>query len=106
MKRLVGFTGAVLMICLAVGVFFAPPSSAESTIATKSEIVATSAAEVFIIKVEDNRIVVYKKGGSEPYLVTDTSVSSLPKGDVVYLENGIEIEGKDALRKALQDYCS
>lgn len=106
MKRLVSITGTILIICLFVGVFFAPSGEAHSTSAVQSEPVSTVNEEIYIIKAEDNHIVVYKKGESEPYLNTDTLIDSLPKGDTVYLEKGIEVEGRNNLRKALEDYCS
>lgn len=94
------------MICLMVSVFFAPPGEAHSTNAVQSETVSNETKEIFIIKASGNHIVVYKKGESKPYLNTDTLIDSLPKGDIVYLEKGIEVEGRNNLRKALEDYCS
>jgi hypothetical protein len=32
--------------------------------------------------------------------------SNLPKSDVMQLEKGVEIIGKEALRRAVEDYCS
>lgn len=107
LKRLVGITGAIVMICLMINVFFAPVSSAENTSSqSMASIEQTDAEEVFIIKAENNRIVVYKKGEDKPYMLTDTPANNLPKGDIVYLEKGIEIIGREKLRKALEDFCS
>lgn len=106
MKRLVSITGSILIICLMVSVFLAPSGEAHSANTVQSETVSTNTEEIFIIKAADNHIVVYKKGESEPYLNTDTLIDSLPKGDIVYLEKGIEVKGRNNLRKALEDYCS
>lgn len=103
MKKLVGITGIILLICLMLSTFFVPVSSAQSVKTANNE---QSIAEVYILKAENNRVVVYKKGESTPYIQTDTRCDMLPKGDVVYLEKGIELEGREALRKALEDYCS
>ncbi len=105
MKRLVGITGVILIVCLFASTFFAPVSLAESTETLQTQC-STQAEDVFVIKAENNRIVVYKKGGNEPYLTTDSPCDNLPRADIVYLENGIEVVGRENLRKALQDYCS
>lgn len=89
-----------------ISVFLAPSGEAHSANTIQSETVSTNTEEIFIIKATDNHIAVYKKGESEPYLNTDTLIDSLPKGDIVYLEKGIEVEGRNNLRKALEDYCS
>lgn len=62
--------------------------------------------DVFILKTNNNKIVVYKKGESSPYMTTDTLVCNLPKGDIMLLEKGIEIVGGKNLKKSLEDYCS
>ncbi len=105
MKRLVTITGAILMVCLVLSSFFVPVSSAQNTTTVQTAAEAPE-KEIFIVKAEDNRIVVYKKGEDTPYIQTDTRCDLLPKGDVVYLEKGIELEGRESLRKALEDYCS
>ncbi len=105
MKRLVGITGIILMVCLFTGMMFAPenPQSANNTQVVKNVSVQE---EVFIMKAENNRLVVYRKGETAPYMITDTFVGSLPKGDILILEHGIEIEGEKSLKKYLEDYCS
>ena len=98
MKRLVCITGIILISCLFTGMLFAPSSSAE--------IQNTVESSTVVLKSENNRIVVYKKGENSPYITTDTLTDSLPKGDVMRLKEGIEVKGKAQLRKSLEDYCS
>ena len=62
--------------------------------------------EEYILKSENNRLVVYKKGENTPYKVTDTVTDRLPHSDILRLEKGITVTGTVNLRKALEDYCS
>lgn len=103
MKKLVAITGTVLIACLTVSTFFAPQSSAAAPAAEAQSEVRD---EIYVIKELDNRVVVYRKGESAPFMRTDTLCDSLPKGDAVYLEKGIEVSGRENLRRALEDYCS
>lgn len=106
MKRLVCITGIILISCLFTGMLFAPSSSAEIQNTVESSTVSGVQDEIFVLKSENNRIVVYKKGENSPYITTDTLTDSLPKGDVMRLKEGIEVKGKAQLRKSLEDYCS
>ncbi len=105
MKRLVGITGIILMICLFTSTMFAPQAAQNTEIKQVTKSVNVQ-EEVFVLKSEDNCLVVYKKGETVPYMITDTSVNNLPKGDIMLLERGIEIEGEKNLKKSLEDYCS
>jgi hypothetical protein len=108
MKRIVLITGAILISCLFVSVY-ATPSAVAQTSQTVDEYDAVNQAEqdvVYILKAESGKLVVYVKGESSPCLETNTYVSNLPKSDILRLEKGIEISGKENLRKSLEDYCS
>ena len=102
MKKLVGITGIILICCVCIGAIYTPSQAVNTEIQT----VATESDEIYILKAEDNKIVVYKKGEEKPYIVTDTYINSLPKGDILRLNEGIEILGEKNLQKSLQDYCS
>ena len=105
MKRLVCITGVILIGCVCITVM----SSPSKAVNTGVEAVATAPDEQitsYIIKAENNKIVVYKKGEKTPYIVTETYVDSLPKNDILLLNEGIEIQGKKNLQKSLQDFCS
>ncbi|MEE1318534.1 MAG: hypothetical protein UHD05_03405 [Ruminococcus sp.] len=105
MKKLVAITGIMLMLCLFTGVAFSPATSAQ-TESVQATVNNNEQNMTFVLKAENNRITVYKKGESTPYMTTDTPVDSLPKGDIMLLELGIEIEGEKNLKKSLEDYCS
>ena len=105
MKRLICITGVILIGCVCIGTVFSPQATAE--IRTQSAAQQTTVySQVFVIKSENNRVVVYKKGENTPFITTDTLTSSLPKADITALEKGIQIEGEAKLKKSLEDYCS
>ncbi len=112
MKKLVAITGIILLGCLFVSAAAAPQATAEMA---QSSIVynekgtidnSETAKEVYILKAENGKLVVYIKGESVPYFVTDTTITSLPRGDILRLEKGIEISGYENLKKSIEDYCS
>ncbi len=105
MKKLVLITGIILMACLFTSVYAAPSASVKASVTTNTED-KSETVDIYIMKAENNRIVVYKKGEQVPYIETETLVSSLPKGDIMLLEKGIEIEGEKNLQKSLEDFCS
>lgn len=112
MKRLVLITGVILMGCLFTGAFFSPESeiNTQNTIASENTTIEKKNEqhinEEYILKSENNRLVVYKKGENTPYKVTDTVTDRLPHSDILRLEKGITVTGTVNLRKALEDYCS
>ena len=104
MKKLICITGIILIGCVCISTIYAPSTMAETY--TEQTQHNTALNDVFIIKSENNRIVVYKKGESTPYITTDTLTSGLPKGDILQLQEGIEVKGEAKLKKSLEDYCS
>lgn len=107
LKKLVCITGVLLFGCLFLSAFAGSPMQAQTTMPVAwTEPSLTEKAEIFILKSEKNHLVVYKKGESSPYISTDTLVSALPQSDIMQLEKGIEINGREQLRKAMEDYCS
>lgn len=93
------------MLCLFTGAYFAPARTAD-VLNTQNVTQVDCKEDVFVLKSENNRLVVRKNGEKLPYMTTDTIVSSLPKGDIMLLEKGIEVRGEENLRKYLEDYCS
>ncbi|WP_294909212.1 hypothetical protein [uncultured Ruminococcus sp.] len=105
MKKLVLITGIILMVCLFTSVYATPAA----TVGTQVSVIDENKGnenEVFVLKSENNYIVVYKFGENTPYMTTDTLVSTLPKGDIMLLEKGIEVKGEENLKKSLEDFCS
>ena len=105
MKKLVLITGIILMVCLFVSVYAAPAATVGTQVSVTDENKGNE-NEVFVLKSENNYIVVYKFGENTPYMTTDTLVSTLPKGDIMLLEKGIEVKGEENLKKSLEDFCS
>lgn len=105
MKKLVLITGIILMVCLFTSVYAAPAATVGTHVSVTDENKGNE-NEVFVLKSENNYIVVYKFGENTPYMTTDTLVSTLPKGDIMLLEKGIEVKGEDNLKKSLEDFCS
>lgn len=105
MKKLVLITGIILMVCLFTSVYAAPVATVGTQVSVTDEN-KDNENEVFVLKSENNYIVVYKFGENTPYMTTDTLVSTLPKGDIMLLEKGIEVKGEDNLKKSLEDFCS
>lgn len=102
MKKLVGITGLILICCVCIGALYTPSEAVNIEAST----VATHLDDIYVIKAENNKIVVYRKNEEMPYIVTDTYINNLPKGDILRLIEGIEIYGEKNLQKSLQDYCS
>lgn len=112
MKKLIAVTAVILFGCLFIGSFSATQdvqNGTEQNIMYNEKETADQADEVyqvFIIKAENGRLAVYKKGDTKPYMQTDTFVKALPKGDILRLEKGIEVTGEENLKRYLEDYCS
>lgn len=105
MKKLVLITGIILMVCLFTSVYATPAATVGTQVSVTDENKGNE-NEVFVLKSENNYIVVYKFGENTPYMTTDTLVSTLPKGDIMLLEKGIEVKGEENLKKSLEDFCS
>lgn len=105
MKKLIGITGIILIGCVCISSLYAPKANAAFT-AEQTVQTQPSTEECFVVKAEDNYIVVYKKGESTPYLVTQSRADSLPKGDIMQLKGGVEVVGEKNLKRLLEDYCS
>lgn len=112
MKKLIAITAVILFGCLFINSF----SATQETENTTEQVIVYNEKETsnengadkqtFIIKAENGEIVVYEKGAASPYMQTGALVKGLPKGDIMRLEKGIEIIGKENLKKYLEDYCS
>ena len=98
MKKLILFSvllAVTAAILLAVSAVTADTSSAQEP---------QSAGDVYLMRAQDDRLVVYL--GDELILRTDTQVSALPKADRLKLSRGIVVYSEKELRKLLEDYCS
>lgn len=108
MKKLVLLTGIILIICTVVNGLYTTETFAQ-TEANLNQIYnteTTTSHTTYIIKSLNGVVAVYIKEKDEPYIVTETRISNLPKSDAKQIENGIEILGDENLRKTLEDICS
>lgn len=106
LKKLICVTGIILIACVVTGNIFSGNTDASAQTVGQSEVQDSQKEEVFILKTEDGYLNVYCKDSGKIYLHTGTMTANLPKSDAMRLEKGVEITGKDALRKAVEDYCS
>ena len=63
--------------------------------------------EHFILKIENGKIVVYKileTGELELYAKTEIGTEYLTETDLINMQNGLEIYGKEQLNKILEDF--
>lgn len=102
MKRLIGITGAFLLIYVIVTAAMTP--AGEATVPTDPDGAADENAAVYTAREENDRIVIESGGGV--VLRTDTGVSGLPKIDRLRLEEGITLYSDKELKAFLEDYCS
>lgn len=107
MKKLVFFTGVILMACVIVSSLIVPVNAQQNTQSYNSaESSSSSASNAYILKENEGRIAVFAEGKAEPILTTDTMVKILPLEDQQELKDGVKVYGERALQKALEDYCS
>lgn len=62
--------------------------------------------EHYIVRDKDGQVVIYQKteDGEKEIEVTDISTEYLPETDKIQMENGIEVNGKQALNQLIEDY--
>lgn len=103
MKKLILIFGAFAIICVIIS-FVAE----QSVLSLERELMPSESVsesdEVYNIKSENGRIVVYR--GDELLMRTDTAVNTLPKRDQKQLLYGIVAYSKQEMERVLQDYCS
>ncbi len=106
MKKLICATGIILIACVVTGNLFSGNTDASAQTVQQSSVEENQSQEVFVLKIENGYLNIYCKETGELYLKTGTMASNLPKSDVMRLEKGVEIKGKEELRRAVEDYCS
>lgn len=60
----------------------------------------------FLLGVSRGYVAVWEGEDPQPALITDTPVRSLPPEDQLALRSGIRLPDREALTRALEDYCS
>lgn len=71
-----------------------------------SQVSSDSPSVTFILGAEGDRVAGYVRGETQPFIETDTAVSSLPSDLQERLREGIEYRSEKELRKAILEYCS
>lgn len=105
MKKLVLLTGIVLIACVCMEHFAAPPSPAAYPSAAASP--SPEAADAgYIIRDSNGKIAVFAAGNDHPLFTTETRTESLPRADAKRLREGVRAPDRQALRRILEDYCS
>ena len=101
-KRLIGITGAFLLIYVIMTAAMTP--AGEATLPADREVSADENTAMYTAREDNGRIVIESGGGVT--LRTDTDVRGLPKIDRLRLEEGIELYSEKELKSFLEDYCS
>jgi len=97
MKKLIAFFGVLMILYVLVTSLTEAPAGGGAPD-------AASEAQVYTVRAEDDRVVVYH--GDSLWLRTDTPVSSLPKSDRQRLNKGIPLTDDRQLKCLLEDLCS
>ena len=97
MKKLLAIAGTMMLLYVLI-------SSLTEAAAPRTAPPAATEALVYVVKAEDDRVVVYY--ADSLYLRTDTPVSALPKSDRTRLNEGITLTSEKELRALLEDICS
>ncbi len=96
----------VLGVTLAAAILIAGILISLSITASQSQ--ARAAGEPvsyqYVLKTLENKIAVYEKGSDTPLRILDVPVDTLPYLEQSALENGVQIENDEALRKAVEDF--
>ena len=80
----------------------AEAASSERNTAKRSD----DSETIYTIRTYKGKIGVFRGGSESPSQTVDVPVSTLPQSDRKALSAGITVTGKDALRRALEDYES
>ncbi|MBQ6626748.1 MAG: hypothetical protein IIX27_05600 [Ruminococcus sp.] len=103
MKKLILIFGTFAIICVIIS-SVTQVNSSVNTEATSQTEKADEKADIYTIKSENGRIVVYEN--DTLWQRTSTRVNTLPKIDQKLLLYGISASSKQEVQKILEDYCS
>ena len=60
----------------------------------------------YTVKDYEGKIAIFRNEDTQPFIVYDSYISSLPQADQEKLKNGIIITNTDDLQRAIEDYTS
>ncbi len=104
MKKLVLIFGVFAIICVIISFAFDTAVRVEKEYVPKKATVTQTNGEMYTVKAENGRVVLYK--GDTLILRTTTSVSTLPKKDERTLLYGITVSTREQADEVLEQYCS
>ena len=104
MKKLILIFGVFSIICVIVSSVAESKINSANVITETVSVSENTDGDVYTVKSENGKIVVYRK--DELYYKTDTATSTLPKADQRKLLYGINASSKAEVDKILQAYCS
>ncbi|MEG1551657.1 MAG: hypothetical protein RR355_05245 [Oscillospiraceae bacterium] len=66
----------------------------------------TSSAHIYKLSVYEGRIALFKAGFAMPIEIYDVYIDNLPTNEKVAIENGINANSDEEIRKIIEDYTS
>ncbi len=114
MKNLLLITGSILLLCILITSFYAPPvpeaaeqSEPQAEIRELSEQEQpSSSAKHYYLAEYDKKIAAFEQGQEKPIYISDVYVSTLPKADIALMKKGIPADSEKELKRLIEDYCS
>ncbi len=102
MKQKTVVLGAVLAaVVLIAGILISLSVMADQS---RARAAGESISYQYVLKTLENKIAVYERGTDTPLRILDVPVDTLPYLEQSALENGVQIENDEELRKAVEDF--
>ena len=114
MKRMIGFTGSLLLLFLLFSAVILPSFKRAGANAAKplqeESFYSPASAEndscKFILKDSNGWVAAFRAGEDKPFYVSNTRVCDLPEVDRNELKKGIKAGTRQQLGHLLEDFCS
>lgn len=103
MKKMIIYTVVIVSVCLAITLTVSASLQDDGKITEATE---PFTEPVYILKSENDKIVVYDKYSGASQIIEDSAVSVLPESDREQLERGIKVVGEKNKRRLIEDFCS
>lgn len=97
------FTVIIVSVCLAITLTVSASLQGNSK---KAEATEPFTEPVYVLKSENDKIVVYDKYSGTSEIIEESVVSVLPESDREELEKGIKVVGEKNKRRLIEDFCS
>lgn len=104
-KRLVTTVGLILAAFFIAGIIMLFIGGQDTAKAQPTERQQTTVdSDIYIVKDYNGKVAVFYEGEDKPMRLTEQQVEALPQTDRDMLKEGVTVEGKEALRRLLEDY--